>query len=158
MHLFRCHQRAITQTNKCTNCTCPVRSGCQASVQIPIIEIAGNWKKDAATAPERLSSVTGDKALQAGTAGRHKPAGMVFTVGKGKEESGGAFSRCVQGNSKRRAWYVRTGALRLWHAASLTTCSTDFRSSFPAVKLHDSDMKNEKKDAQLPRDAFQCQT
>lgn len=127
---------------KRTSCTCPVRSGCQASVQIPIIEIAGNWKKDAATAPERLSSATGDKALQAGTAGTHKPAGLAFTVRKGKEESGGAFSRCMQGNSKRRAWYVRTGTHRLWHAASLNTCLTDFRSSFPAVKLHDSDTMN----------------
>lgn len=73
MHLFTVSDKQIGYN---AEPTCPVRSGCQASVQIVIIEIAENWKTDA-TAPERLSSATGGVALQAGTADRHKPAEML---------------------------------------------------------------------------------
>ncbi|TNN87721.1 hypothetical protein EYF80_002068 [Liparis tanakae] len=57
IHLFRCH--SMRRTRRRRYVTCPVRSGCQASVHNLDIEMAGNWKTDAGTAPERLSSATG---------------------------------------------------------------------------------------------------
>lgn len=45
IHLFRCH--SMRRAHRRRYVTCPVRSGCQASVHNLDIEMAGNWKTDA---------------------------------------------------------------------------------------------------------------
>lgn len=120
------YNAVVRLTNKTH--TCPVRSGCQASVQILIIEIAGNWKTDAATAPERLSSAAGDAALQARTADRHKPAGMAHGRGRARRRVEGRFHGVSKGtpNVERDMW----GPLPLWHAASVCVCCAGYRVIF----------------------------
>lgn len=115
--------KLIRLTNKMP--TCPVRSGCQASVQILIIEIAGNWKTDAATAPERLFSAAGDAALQAGTADRLKPAGVAYGRRRARRGVEGRF----HGVSKGTPNVVRDVRTAQLMTRSVSLCSLVFGSS-----------------------------
>lgn len=104
-----------------------MRSGCQASVRIPIIEVAGNQKTDAATAPERLFSAAGDVALQAGTADRLKPAGMAYGRGRARRGVEGRFHGVSEGTPN----VVRDARTAQLLTRSVSLCFTGFRVIFP---------------------------
>ncbi|KAK9515482.1 hypothetical protein VZT92_026127 [Zoarces viviparus] len=88
-----CSAATVSDKQKATHVPVLSGPGCQASVHNRIIEIAGNWKTDAATAPERLSSATRGVPLQAGTADGLKPAGMLIRSGRAGGRIEGRFHR-----------------------------------------------------------------